>query len=66
MFANTLQVVLTEMILRVDQREDSLHQSGPEVWQDLSETHTAPCGQISNGRAFMEKKALHQFILLTT
>lgn len=30
-FADTLQVVVTELILRVDQREDSLHQSGPEL-----------------------------------
>lgn len=30
-FADTLQVVLAELILRVHQGEDSLHQPGPEV-----------------------------------
>lgn len=30
-FADTLQVVLAELILGVDQGEDALHQSGPEV-----------------------------------
>lgn len=29
--ADALQVVLAELILGVDQREDPLHQSGPEV-----------------------------------
>lgn len=30
-FADTLQVVVAELILGVDQREDSLHQPGPEL-----------------------------------
>lgn len=44
-FADTLQVVFTELVLRIDQREDPLHQSGPEIWQDLCQTHAAPCRQ---------------------
>lgn len=47
-FADTLQVVVTELVLRVDQGEDSFHQPGPEVWEDLRQTHTAPCGRRSN------------------
>lgn len=31
MFADTLQVVITELILGIYQREETLHQSGPEV-----------------------------------
>lgn len=46
-FADALQVVLAELVLGVDQREDPLHQSGPEVWQNLRQAYTAPCGQKS-------------------
>lgn len=46
-FADALQVVVTELVLRVDQGEDSFHQPGPEVWEDLRQTHTAPCGRRS-------------------
>lgn len=41
MFADTLQVVITELILGIYQREEALHQSGPEVWQNLWQTDAA-------------------------
>lgn len=51
-FADAFQIVLAELILRVDQREDPLHQPGPEVWQNLSQAHTAPCGKEDKNNRF--------------
>lgn len=44
-FADTLQVVIAELILGINQREEALHQSGPEVWQDLRQTDAAAWGR---------------------
>ena len=44
MFANTLQVVITELVLGINQWEEALHQSGPEVWQNLRQTDAAAWG----------------------